>query len=129
MISLIFIALAAIANAMMDILQSEYTHSVFTKTPWFKRNWLGKYIDNNPRNGLKKLFWKIPLPAAFWNGWYMAKTVMIISIVLAAAFGPLTLWMLLIAPILWTVVFEAFYGYFWRRSGERASYFKRIWDI
>lgn len=96
MISLIFFALAAICNAVMDVVSFHYDESVFWK-PWGNRkdnlwnqwwnanfSWKNKYILGDTHLGRKKLFWKINYPVQLTDAWHFFKMMMIIFIALSA---------------------------------------------
>ena len=101
MISALFILIAAICNAMMDILENEnYYGSVFRNYDdhfWYKReSW--KYA--------KKIF------GYKFDAWHIAKSVMIVCLILAAilyepVFGQL--YDFLIGGCIWNIGFVLFY--------------------
>lgn len=100
-ISSIFIGLAAIFNAIMDRLENEnFSSSVFKNLNpkfWYKReSWM--YA--------KKVFgYKI-------DGWHLAKSAMIISLVLAILFNNVqfNLTSFILYGLEWNIVFVVFYS-------------------
>lgn len=105
MISLLFLFLAAVFNAVMDAVENEnYYESIFRKLPqqfWYKReSW--KYV--------KKIFGYRP------DAWHLSKSAMVICIVLAIIFFdlPVAKWQdwavyIIVGGVTWNVTFTIFY--------------------
>jgi hypothetical protein len=92
MISFIFLALAAICNAVMDVCSHHYFNSVFRKWDlkmiWWNAelSWTNKYIEGLPVFGRKhwKIFdIKIIIPVQLTDAWHFFKMLMIIFIVVS----------------------------------------------
>lgn len=103
MFTLLFISIAAILNAFMDVLENEtFSSSIFkhwNQKFWYKReSW--KYA--------KKIFnYKI-------DGWHLAKSSMIICIIGAIVnYHVITIWQVdfLLFGLLWNILFEFFYSH------------------
>jgi len=132
---LIFIALAAICNAIMDVLQFHYENSIFCKTndmPHSKRNqywnpeisWLNKYIGGDDTKGLRKI-WFMDYPAFLTDGWHLFKSLMILFICASVSLivFDFKIWsfisnrylafllLLLIAGTVWNFFFNMFYNF------------------
>jgi hypothetical protein len=100
MISLIFIVLASICNAVMDILSHHYTRSIFSKLDreWWNPfySWKNKYLYGDPDNGrltiyyltnipkwVKRLIGDFNYPVQLTDAWHLFKMLMIIFICLS----------------------------------------------
>jgi hypothetical protein len=100
MISLVFIILASICNAVMDVISHHYYTSIFAEynkywwNPYY--SWKNKYINGEPMQGRVKISdvfnfpkWVIRLvgdfnyPVQFTDAWHLFKMFMIIFIVLS----------------------------------------------
>ena len=85
---LIFVFMAGFFNGLMDTLEHHYPKSIFTTIKnekirrWFTSDWLNKYKNRDPKQELKTIFWKIPIPAPLVDGWHFFKAMMILSIIL-----------------------------------------------
>ena len=106
MLSLLFIALAAILNSMMDTIENErFGKSIFYKLDerfWYKRvSW--KYCMK---------FGSYPIDA-----WHLSKSLMIICFALAVAFAPGWWWgwTVISSGIVWNVIFNLFYNDIWTK--------------
>lgn len=89
LVSLIFIILAAVCNAIMDVVQFHYMFSIFYKKHifWVNRlwwdptiSWLNKYEDRDYTKPLRKILW---FDVPFTDAWHTFKTLMVIFIVLS----------------------------------------------
>jgi hypothetical protein len=136
MISLIFLLLAAICNAIMDICAHKFNSSIFTKHPkkikkasWYRwwngyYSWRNKYNNDDPYYGRRKLWnTEINYPVQFTDSWHLFKMLMIIFIVLSIITYngflyvflkslqlPLLRWIeLSIYGTIWNVTFSLFY--------------------
>lgn len=92
-VSLLFIALAAICNAVMDILQFHYHESIFDKPSdkisyydkWWNPHysWRNKYINGIPSYGRKKWILGLNYPVQLTDAWHLFKTFMIVFLCLS----------------------------------------------
>ena len=115
MISLLLFALAAVCNAVMDVLAHKFSSSVFVRLNWTywdpQMSWGNKYTDNN------KWYGWINDTILVWvtDGWHLFQMLMKTSIVLAIVFYiPIThawYWDIILFTIAWGLVFELFYKY------------------
>lgn len=124
MISYVLVILAAFLNSVMDTLSHHHSTSVFKNNLtgfWSDASttsWKNKYIDGNPLNGRRKLFWKINIPVQFTDAWHFFKSLMIILLVAAIVlyspvFGVLIDFFAL--GLLWNLIFNFFYNVILRR--------------
>lgn len=120
MISLIFISLAAICNAIMDVLSNHFEQSIFSKmnekwwNPWL--SWRNKYKGNSPVFGRKK-WCGVVIPVCFTDAWHLFKQLMIFFLCLSIVtfenicvndiFGLIA--MFLITGFAWWAFFTLFY--------------------
>lgn len=116
MISVIFVILAAICNAVMDKISFHYYKSIFVKYKplfWYPQvSWKNKYINGNPMYGRRK-FLGFNLHPAFTDAWHFFKSGMIIFLVLAIVFyNPIVnIWIdIIIFGALWNVIFVQFFN-------------------
>lgn len=116
-VSLILIILAATCNAVMDICSHKFNSSVFSKlNPWWwnaEISWKNKYINRNPSEGRKKLFWKINYPVQLTDAWHFFKMLMLVLICLAVVFyRPVFNWWadILYFGTAWNCTFSLFYS-------------------
>jgi hypothetical protein len=114
--SIILIILAAICNGVMDNITHHWSTSKLNKYNekfWNPElSWKNKYIDNDPKKGYKKLFWKIEKPVALTDAWHLFKSLMIIFVCLAIVlYTPLIIFYIdfVILGILWNIIFNLFY--------------------
>ena len=109
-LSLTFWVLAAVCNAVMDLLENEnFSSSDFHKL--------------NPRWWYKRESWKyakfLPLTKYRLDGWHLFKSVMIIFICLSIVYYTQiigNLWDILIYGAVWNTVFSLFYHKIFRRK-------------
>jgi len=97
MITLLFISLAAMFNAICDTLKDHYETSVFSKLP--ELFW-------NPNVSYKVKLWR-------WvsiDAWHISKALWIGCLLLYGYFFEGGFAELIIAWVLWTIVFETFYS-------------------
>lgn len=96
MISIIFLAMAAVCNAIMDICAHKFNSSIFTKHPkkikkdsWYRwwngyYSWRNKYNNDDPYYGRRKLWnTQVKYPVQLTDAWHLFKMLMIIFIVLS----------------------------------------------
>ena len=121
MTSLIFLSLAAICNAVMDIIAHHFWDSIFFRQPnlkWWnsKISWNNKYNADNTR---KKWLWGlIKKPVQITDAWHFFKMIMIIFIIIAiVTYDGMELWYYLpLSYIAWNGTFVLFYKYFLRKN-------------
>ena len=93
---LLFVALAASANAVMDVCKDHYSTSIFkTYNPYFwntEISWLNKYKNRAVKQG------RTNVPVQFTDSWHLFKSLMIISIAFAVMFA--------------AMYYKPFYSYF-----------------
>jgi hypothetical protein len=121
-VSLIFIVLAAICNAVMDVLQ--WYESVFYKikkdATWWNPNisWINKYEKGDPDYGRKKWILGLNYPVQLTDAWHLFKSLMIVflclSIVTFQDIYPKTILddilIFCIFGTAWNVTFSLFYN-------------------
>jgi hypothetical protein len=107
MITYILIALAAMFNAIMDTLWTHFSTSIFKglKVEWWNPNYSWMSVKNFL--GIVRL-----------DAWHLAKYGMLFSIVSACVFYQpvLGLYDLLILPLIWSITFELFYSYIFKKQ-------------
>ena len=126
-VSLIFWALAAICNAIMDACSHHFWTSVFQHLDqrWWNAevSWKNKYVNFDPTLGHKKLFpnakgiiAKINYPVQLTDAWHFFKTCMILLLVgsilsLNIEIKEWTSLLILILAygIVWNLTFSLFY--------------------
>jgi hypothetical protein len=118
---LLFVVLASICNAVMDVISFHYDKSIFSKynknffNPQF--SWMNKYkkmgdktIDLDKR---RKFFWFINFPVQFTDLFHLSKTFMIIFLGLSAVFYTnKNEWYfdLFLFGYFWNITFSIFYN-------------------
>lgn len=126
MISMLFLALAATCNAVMDVCSHHYHKSVFHKWKyrmmWWNAelSWANKYIEGTPVFG--RTHWiifgfKIIKPVQITDAWHLFKMFMIIFIVVSIiTFNynindiKIFLFYLIIYGCIWNCTFSLFYN-------------------
>jgi len=119
MISIIFIILAGILNASMDVITYKWDKSIFKKklnkySQFFnpKISWTNKY-----KNGVAALGEKFPFSKTIFvfltDWWHLAKTLMIICFTLAIVFYSPILGIIdfLLFYIIFSMTFEIFFSW------------------
>ena len=108
--SIIFLALAAMFNALMDSVEYE---TAFEKSIFYKLN---------PKWWCKSISWEyvkfLPFTKYRPDAWHLAKSAMVVCIVLAIVFAaPVShkLLLFVLFGILWNISFNLFYNYIFRR--------------
>lgn len=118
---LLFVVLASICNANMDVISHHFETSVYKnkKRLFFnpQYSWMNKYekvgdygIDSSKR---KNLFWIINFPVQFTDYWHLLKSSMIIFLSLSAVFYTnKNIWYLDVALFgyFWNITFSIFYN-------------------
>ena len=119
MISVIFIILAGICNAVMDIIQFKFQGSVFIKFPKLKQwadpklSWRNKWKDGDPSQG-ERFFLSSTVFVWITDLWHFAQSFMISFFVLAAIFyNPIFNYIIdfIILKIAFSLSFELFWGH------------------
>lgn len=101
MLTYLFIAFAAIFNAIMDTLWTKFPTSVFKR---FNPNWW------NPNESWKH--YPNFLGIVRLDAWHIAKYGMLGGITLAIInYNSFFVWDLLLLPCIWSISFELFYSY------------------
>jgi len=127
MISLILVGIAAICNAVMDVLQFHYKQSIFDKynSKWWNPaiSWKNKYVDwdnylrNRKQLNIFNLFY-IDYPIFLTDAWHFFKSSMIVLLGLAIVFyNPvINIYVdIVLIGIVWNMVFKVFYSKFFRK--------------
>ena len=120
-LSIIFLILASICNAIMDITTHHFYQSIFIKIKnqkWWNTSdsWKNKYVNGNPKFGRVKWFFGINKPVQLTDSWHFFKMLMIIficvSIITFNFVYPLYLFpiLLLVYGIIWNLTFSLFYN-------------------
>lgn len=120
MISLVFVALAAVCNSLMDTSAHHYDQSILTRFGnrqfWDASiSWKNKYVDwdNNDRRRTR-LFGIFIKPVSLTDSWHLFKRLMLIFISLAiVTYSGNNLYIMLknciLTLIVWNVTFHLFY--------------------
>lgn len=120
--SLIFLILAAICNAVMDVTQFHYEKSIFKKINrwWWDGtiSWRNKYIDLNPLNGRIKIKnTNINYPVQLTDAFHFFKMLMVVFNCLSiitfvnCSYTFLSfIILLLIYGTVWNMTFSLFYN-------------------
>ena len=116
MMTIIFLILAAICNAVMDVLSTRYYVSIFgnfkNKQFWdWNISWRNKWQWGDKANG-EKFFLSSSMLSFMTDGWHLAKALMIVFISLAiVCYKPLFgLIDLILFNCIWGITFELFYS-------------------
>lgn len=122
MISFVFIILAAICNAIMDVVCQHHNTSIFQKYKigfWsdaYLESWKNKYIDGDPKRGRVKWYFGLNKPVQITDAFHFFKMLMIIciclSIITFTGCGYVWYYLLLelvIYGTLWNISFSLFY--------------------
>jgi len=120
-ISLIFLSLSAICNAIMDTVSFHYEKSIFYKLSnhkWWnpKISWNNKYNQDSTR---KKWLWGlINKPVQVTDAFHFFKMLMIMFIVIAiVTYKGMNLWYYLpLSYIAWNGTFVLFYKYLLKKK-------------
>lgn len=119
MITLIFIAYAAVCNSVMDVISFYYDKSVFDllENPqyWDARiSWKNKYIDwDGGDKRRKKWFGIINIHPSFTDAWHLYKSMMVVYLILAIVFyKPIfgLFFDVFLFGITWNFIFTLFYN-------------------
>ena len=115
MITILFLILAAICNAVMDVLSTRFYVSIFgnfkNRQFWdWNISWRNKWSWGDKANG-EKFFLSSSMLSFMTDGWHLAKGLMIVFISLAiVSYKPLFgLIDIILFNCIWGIVFELFY--------------------
>ncbi len=120
-LSITFFALAAICNAVMDVLSFRFTQSIFKHEPftsWLwnpEISWKNKYEDKDPNKPMLKLLGLFDRP--FTDAWHTLKSLMIVFIILSIVTFNIevsilsVIFGLIVYGTIWNVVFNLFYNH------------------
>jgi hypothetical protein len=114
------ISIAAICNAIMDIVSHKFLVSIFNSKRFNRQfwdaelSWRNKYVGLSPQNGRRKLFWNINLHPAFTDAFHLFKTIMIFAFIGAIATCPTnnikeSLFVFIVGGIIYNCTFSLFY--------------------
>jgi len=117
MITLIFVFLAAICNAIMDIIAYKYNSSIFSKVvrlKWYidpSVSWRNKYKNGDPNQGANFPF-STSILCAITDLWHLTKSIMLVLLYVG-----ITCYVPIINPvldvILYYIVFGVTFELFW----------------
>ena len=119
MITITFITLAAIFNAMMDTVSFHYQESIFMNYPKLRQfldanfSWQNKYKNRDYKQG-KKFFGSTTFLVWLTDGWHLFKCAMLLCFAIAIVYyKPLTnpLLDIFIFYVWFGIVFELFFAY------------------
>ncbi len=122
MISFCLIILAAISNAIMDVISFHFGTSVFSKLNaqfWNPElSWKNKYVNNDPLQGRRKLIFGINTLVQLSDSWHFFKASMLIFIIAAIAFyTPVVKYYdFLLIGTLYNITFSFFYNTILRKK-------------
>ena len=74
LIFLFIITLFFFCNDIEDTISHHYEKSIFQDCDYFKTDYTRKYINGDPAQGRKKI-WFIPIPAFIYDGWHLTKLI------------------------------------------------------
>jgi len=122
MISLLLVALAAICNAVMDVISFHYKQSIFTKynPQWWNPaiSWKNEYIDwDNDVRTEKVIFilnlFSIKYPTFLTDAWHFFKSLMIVLLGFAIVlYNPVVnIYVdIILVGLAWNLIFNVFYN-------------------
>ena len=122
-LSLLCVALAAACNAVMDTATHHFSSSILPQTDFWnaETSWRLKYVQGNPEFGRARwLFGYCQKPVQITDAWHLFKTMMIIFVCAAMAFGAsadvpyFNRWtekgvIFALSGMVWNTVFSLFY--------------------
>lgn len=136
--SLLFLILASICNAVMDVCSYKFSKSVFNNSDIkfklfgfpFKRFFDPSWRQLNKEKTFKLLFWTVKQPLQFCDGWHFPKMLMIGFIIIAIIlYHPIltftNIWILnrlmdfVLYSVAWNVTFNVFYDIYLIRKVEK----------
>ena len=122
MISLLLVALAAICNAVMDVISFHYKQSIFTKfnPQWWNPaiSWKNKYIDWDNDVRMEKVIYignlfSIKYPTFLTDAWHFFKSLMIVLLGFAIVlYNPVVnIYVdIILVGLAWNLTFNVFYN-------------------
>lgn len=118
MISFILILFSAICNAVMDVCSFHYENSIFSKynPQWWNPfiSWKNKYIDGDPKKGLRKWFFGLlDYPTFLTDAWHFFKSSMIVLFSVAiVVYKPVVCPLIdfAIIGVIWNLAFNVCYN-------------------
>lgn len=118
----ILIILAAICNAVMDVVSHKYNQSIFAYDDFKEHDqfwdasisWRNKYIGLSQYNGRRKLFWNINYPVQITDAFHLFKMIMIFAFIGAIAICPTesikeSIIVFVVGGIIYNTTFSLFY--------------------
>jgi hypothetical protein len=116
----ILISIAAICNAIMDIVSHKFLISIFNSKRFNRQfwdaelSWRNKYVGLSPQNGRRKLIWQFNYPVQITDAWHLFKTIMIFAFIGAIATCPTqnikeSLFVFIVGGIIYNLTFSLFY--------------------
>jgi hypothetical protein len=125
--SIIFLALAAICNAIMDTCVHHYYNSIFSKLDpnWWngETSWKNKYFEGDPTKGRRFIFLGINYPVQLTDAFHFFKMLMIFFICASIiSYTPCELFidcgstflsqliMFVVYGVVWNSTFSVFYN-------------------
>jgi len=124
MITITFIALAAIFNSMMDIVSFHYQESIFMNYPKLRQfldanfSWQNKYKNRDYKQG-RRFLGSTTFLVWLTDGWHLFKCAMLLCFCIAIVFyKPLTnpLLDIFMMYVWFGIVFEFFFAYVLKRK-------------
>ena len=125
--------LAAVCNALMDVLSHHFEQSIFyRKNPYIwnpVHSWKNKYNGRDPKLGRRRFFYGLlVVHPAFTDAWHFAKSLMIVLITGCVVMGcaissePARWYELILEfvllGLLWNTTFTFFYDVVFRKKKE-----------
>lgn len=119
--SIVYLSIAAMLNAVMDVLSHHFPRSIFAKrkNKWWnpKKSWKNKYVNWDSGNKKEKLFY------VFSDAWYTFKNISMVMVLLALVNfkeGILPLYInFLLCLLVYVVVYNAFYHKILRKNEKK----------
>ena len=110
LLTILLISIAAISNAVMDILKDRFKDSVFSKFNeqfWNPaKSYLNKYIEGDKDKGRKYPSFISGFTDTFSDSWHIFKFILILCIVLIASNSFIEF---ILYFSLWGIIFKVFY--------------------
>ena len=110
-LALLVFFIAGASNGIMDACTHKHEHPLIKDRQFWNNHpvtgsHLNKYVNRDPKQGRRKLFWKINYPVAFTDAWHLFKSIMLWSFPVAQFLGCLMCWFGAVNsnPYLWLCV-------------------------
>lgn len=122
MISLLLVALAAICNAVMDVISFHYKQSIFSRynPQWWNPaiSWKNKYIDWDNDVRIEKVIsignlFSIKYPTFLTDAWHFFKSLMVVLLGFAIVlYNPvINIYVdIILVGLAWNLIFNVFYN-------------------